>query len=51
MKIKKSFIKYLLIPLFCFTILIPVIPITNQPPSPQEPAAPYSDSPNISLIH
>lgn len=47
MKIRKTFVKYLLVPLFCLTILIPTISIPNQPPVPKEPVAPYSDMPFI----
>ncbi len=51
MKIKKTFVKYLLVPLFCLTILIPTISIPNQSSIPEEPVAPYSNKEGPFIKH
>lgn len=45
MKIKKTLTKYLCTILLCSTILIPKIPVTNQPSAPTETetVTPYAD--------
>lgn len=49
MKIKKTLTKYLCTLLLCSTILIPKIPVTNQPSSPTEMITPYSDISDLNI--